>query len=223
MSSFLALARRSLPDLLAGTAITVELTAICIASGFLIGLLVALGRVYGRKPIYLIATAYVEFIRGTPLLVQLFIIYYGLPDVGIVLQPILAAGIAFGINTAAYQAEYFRGAIQSIGIGQMMAARALGLTKMQAIRRVILPQALRTVIPAWSNELIYMLKYTSLAFVVGVPEIVARANMIASRTFRYFELYVLAALIYLVLVGMATWGLGWLERRVAIPGLEMRR
>jgi polar amino acid transport system permease protein len=217
------LAQTSLPALLSGTAVALELTFICILSGFLIGVLVALGRVYGQKPIYLLSSAYVEFIRGTPLLVQLFIIYYGLPDIGIVLRPVLAAGLAFGINTAAYQAEYFRGAIQSIGAGQMQAARSLGMGKWQAILHVILPQALRIAIPAWSNELIYMLKYTSLAFVVGVPEIVARANMIASRNFRYFELYILAAVIYLVLVSLITWALGRLERRVAIPGLERRR
>lgn len=223
MAEFMELARTSLPALLSGTAVALQLTVICILSGFLIGVLVALGRVYGQKPVYLLTSAYVEFIRGTPLLVQLFIIYYGLPDIGIVLRPVLAAGLAFGINTAAYQAEYFRGAIQSIRAGQMQAARSLGMGKWQAILYVILPQALRIAIPAWSNELIYMLKYTSLAFVVGVPEIVARANMIASRNFRYFELYILAAIIYLVLVSLITWGLGRLERRVAIPGLEMRR
>ncbi len=222
MAEFFSLAQRSLPALLAGTGMALQLTFVCIAIGFIIGVLIALGRVYGTKPIYVLASAYVEFIRGTPLLVQLFAIYYGLPDLGIVLQPVLAAGIAFGINTAAYQAEYFRGAIQSIRAGQMLAARSIGMTKWQAIRLVILPQALRIAIPAWSNELIYMLKYTSLAFVVGVPEIIARANIIASRNFRYFEMYVLASFIYLALVGTFTWLLSILEKQVTIPGLEMK-
>jgi len=223
LPDFLKLAWNILPALLEGTVVTLELTAICILSGFILGLLVALGRVYGNKPIYALTTGYVELIRGTPLLVQLFIIYYGLPDVGILLQPILAAGIALGINTSAYQAEYFRGAIQSISAEQMIAARSLGMGRLKAIRHIILPQALRIVIPQWSNELIYMLKYTSLVFMVGVPDLMARAKIIGSRNFRYFEVFLIVGLIYLIIVTIFAKLLDILEKRVKIPGLEMKR
>ncbi|HDI11246.1 MAG TPA: amino acid ABC transporter permease, partial [Candidatus Acetothermia bacterium] len=161
-----------------------------------------------------------EFVRGTPLLVQLFFLYYGLPDVGVVLPPLLAAGIAMGLNTAAYQAEYFRGAIRSIPRGQVEAAYALGMSRFQAFRHIVLPQAMRIVIPAWSNELIYMLKYSSLAFVVGVPELMGRANLIAARNFRYFELYLIVAGIYIVLVWTLAGIISLLERRFKVPGLE---
>jgi len=184
--------------------------------------MVALGRVYGNRPVYALTTGYVELIRGTPLLVQLFLIYYGLPDIGIALHPLLAAGIALGINTSAYQAEYFRGAIQSIHAGQMMAARALGMSRLRAVQYVILPQALRLAIPPWSNELIYMLKYTSLAFIVGVPELMGRANIIAARNFRYFEVYIIVAFIYLILVTIFAELLTILEKKIKIPGLEMK-
>ncbi len=208
------------PQLLQGTGVTLELTAICITSGFIIGLALALGRVYGNIIIYAISTTYVELIRGTPLLVQLFIIYYGLPDVGILLQPLLAAGIALGLNTSAYQAEYFRGAIQSVSAGQMTAARSIGMSKVGAIKSIILPQALRIAIPSWSNELIYMLKYTSLAFTVGAPELMAKAKIIAARNFRYLEVFIIVALIYIVIVTLFTKVLDIIEERVKIPGLE---
>lgn len=208
------------PRLLDGTAVTLELTAICITSGFIIGLAVSLGRVYGNKLVYGITTTFVEMVRGTPLLVQLFIIYYGLPDVGILLNPLLAAGIALGINTSAYQAEYFRGAIQSVNTGQMTAARSIGMSRFGAIKSIILPQALRLAIPSWSNELIYMLKYTSLAFTVGAPELMAKAKIIAARNFRYLEVFIIVAFIYIIIVTGFTKVLDYVEERVKIPGLE---
>jgi len=216
---FLELAGRILPDLLRGATVTIEITLVCICAGFLLGWGLALGRIYGGRLLYLACTAYVELVRGTPLLVQLFLIYFGLPDVGIVLPPVLATGIAFGLNTAAYQAEYFRGAIQSIPAGQVAAARALGLTHLKTVRHIVFPQAMRMVIPAWSNELIYMLKYSSLAFALGVPEIMGRANLIASRNFRYLEVYLVAAAVYLGLVLLFSSVLGLLERRLRVPGL----
>jgi polar amino acid transport system permease protein len=211
------------PRLLDGTVVTLELTAICISSGFIIGLALSLGRVYGNKLVYGLTTTFVELVRGTPLLVQLFIIYYGLPDVGILLNPLLAAGIALGINTSAYQAEYFRGAIQSVSAGQMTAARSIGMTRFGAIKSIILPQALRLAIPSWSNELIYMLKYTSLAFTVGAPELMAKAKIIAARNFRYLEVFIIVAFIYIIIVTGFTKVLDIVEQRVKIPGLESNK
>jgi len=139
--SFLVLAREILPKLLQGTIVTIELTLIAILIGFLIGIPVAMGRVYGNKFIYVLCTFFVEIIRGTPLLTQLFILYFGLPSVGIMLSPFTAAYIGMGINSGAYQAEYFRGAIQSVKREQLIAAYSIGMNQIQAIRHIILPQS----------------------------------------------------------------------------------
>jgi polar amino acid transport system permease protein len=220
--SFLRLACDIAPRLLAGLGTTVQLTIFAIGLGLVGGVLLALGRVYGNKPIYWVSTAYVQFIRGTPVLVQLFLIYYGLPVFEIRLDSLTAAIIGLGLNSAAYQAEYFRGAIQSISRGQMLAARAIGMTNLQAIRYIVLPQALRIVIPPWSNELIYTLKYSSVAFIIGAPELMATGQIIASRNFRYFEVFLIVACIYLVCVLVISKLLDIAEHKLKIPGLEMR-
>jgi len=225
--SFLRLACDIAPQLLQGLGTTFQLTIFAIGLGLGGGLLLALGRVYGNKPIYWLSTAYVQFIRGTPVLVQIFLIYYGLPVFEIRLDPLTAAIIGLGLNSAAYQAEYFRGAIQSISRGQMLAARALGMTQFQAIWYVILPQALRLVIPPWSNELIYTLKYSSVAYLVAAPELMYTGKIIASSlrgpgAFRHFEVFLIVAFIYLVVVLVLSKTLDLVERRLKIPGLEMR-
>jgi len=167
--NFFELAWSILPALLRGTVVTLEITGISISIGFILGILLALGRIYGNKSIYIVATTYVEVIRGTPLLTQLFLLYFGLPSIGIMLSPFLAAIIGMGLNSGAYQAEYFRGAIQAVKSGQMMAARSVGMNKFKAVRYIILPQMLRIVIPSWSNELIYLVKYSSLAYMIQAP------------------------------------------------------
>lgn len=220
--SFLRLACDIAPRLLAGLATTFQLTVLAIALGLAGGILFALGRVYGNKPIYWLSTAYVQFVRGTPVLVQLFLIYYGLPVFEIRLDSLTAAIVGLGLNSAAYQAEYFRGAIQAISRGQMLAARAIGMTNLQAIRYIILPQALRLVIPPWSNELIYTLKYSSVAFIIGAPELMATGQIIASRNFRYFEVFLIIAFIYLICVLVISKLLDIAEQKLKIPGLEMR-
>jgi polar amino acid transport system permease protein len=217
--SFLVLAREILPKLLQGTIVTIELTLIAILIGFLIGIPVAMGRVYGNKFIYVLCTFFVEIIRGTPLLTQLFILYFGLPSVGIMLSPFTAAYIGMGINSGAYQAEYFRGAIQSVKREQLIAAYSLGMNQIQAIRHIILPQMLRLVIPSWSNELIYLVKYSSMAYMIQAPEIMSQGRAIASRTYRTFEVFIVIALIYLVLVSILSKFLDRIERKVRIPGL----
>lgn len=216
---FIEFAMESMPALLQGTWITLELWIISIILGTALGLLLALCRVYGSRTIYFLSTAYIELFRGTPQLVQMFIIYLGLPDIGIVLKPIVAASISIGLNTAAYQAEYFRGAILSVDIGQMLAARALGMKKAEAILKIILPQAIRMVIPQWSNEVILELKMTSVGFAIGVSELMAQANAIGFTTFRYFEVFALAAIIYLIIVTFFSSLLDLLEYKIKIPGL----
>lgn len=217
--SFLELTWNIIPKLLEGTVVTIELTVIAITMGVLMGIPVALGRVYGNKPIYAFCTFFVEIIRGTPLLTQLFILYFGLPSIGIMLSPFLAALIGMGINSAAYQAEYFRGAIQSVKKEQLIAAYSLGMKQNQTIRYIVLPQMFRLVIPSWSNELIYLLKYSSMAYMIQAPEIMSQGRLIASRNFRTFEVFIVVALIYLILVLILSKVLDLMERRLSIPGL----
>ncbi len=212
-----------LPQLSRGLTVTVELTAACISLGAVLGILLALARLYGRHVLYWGASAYVQFFRGTPLLVQLFLIYYGLPTLGISLSPFGAGLLAMGLNTAAYQAEYFRGAIQAVKRGQTLAALSLGMSRWQTIRYVILPQALRLVLPAWSNELIYMLKYSSIVYLVSLRDLMGVGRTIASRNFRFFEVFSVVALIYLAIVLLITFALRLVEARIRVPGLGTTR
>jgi len=218
--SFLMLALDIMPKLLEGAIVTIELTIIAIIIGILIGIPTAMGRVYGNRLIYAVCTFFVEIIRGTPLLTQLFILYFGLPSVGIMLSPFTAAMIGLGINSAAYQAEYFRGAIQSVKSEQLIAAYSIGMNQLQAIRHIVLPQMFRLVIPSWSNELIYLLKYSSMAYMIQAPEIMSQGRSIASRNFRTFEVFIIVALIYLVLVSVLSKILDMAENKFRIPGLQ---
>jgi polar amino acid transport system permease protein len=209
----------SLPDLLSGLGYTLLLTFISISAGFLLGIFLALGRVYGNKVINGFCVGYIELIRGTPLLVQLFIIYFGLPTIGINFSPIQAALLGLSLNSGAYQAEYLRGSIQSVESGQMSAARSLGMNKLQAIRHVVLPQALRISIPAWSNEFIYLLQYSSIAYIISVAELTAEGKFIAAYTFRYLEVFAMIAVIYLVLTIVSTEIIDRIAKRLRIPGI----
>lgn len=211
-----------LPRLGQGLLLTAQLTSSCMALGAFLGIVLSLLRVYARGPLwplYGLASVYVHLFRGTPLLVQLMIIHFGLPSLGITFTPFQSGLVAMGLNTAAYQAEYFRGAIQSVKAGQMMAARSLGLTRLQAIGHVILPQALRLVIPPWSNELIYMLKYSSIVYMVGAADLMGVGRTIAAKNFRFLELFLVVALMYLGVVLLLTLALRWIEKRLRIPGL----
>ncbi len=208
-----------LPQLAHGLILTIEITVTCIAIGMALGILLALGRVYGGKWISIPCSIYIQIFRGTPLLVQLLMVYYGLPNWGIMLSAFTSGVLALGLNTAAYQAEYLRGAIQAVKSGQLFAARSMGMNMVQAARYVVLPQAFRIVIPSWSNELILMLKYSSIVFSVTLLDLMGVAKRIASHNFLYFEVYIVVALFYLVLVFIVTQLLRMLERKVHIPGL----
>ena len=204
-----------------GTILTLKLVGVGLVAGFGLGLVAALLRVYGGKLLRWVAIGYIELFRGTPLLVQLFLVYFGLPDMGITLDRMTAAYITLALNSGAYQAEYLRGAIQSIGSGQMMAARAMGMSRMQAIQHIILPQALRIVIPAWSNEPISLIKASAVAYLIAVPDLMNQAKIIVGRLYDPIGVYSAVAVVYLAIVFLLTWLLGRLERRVAIPGMEM--
>jgi|PlaIllAssembly_1097288.scaffolds.fasta_scaffold253303_2 polar amino acid transport system permease protein len=230
MDTLVTYLQRVMPDLLQGIVTTLYLTVVALTLGVIIGLPAALARVYGPRWLHNLAISYIELFRGTPLLVQLFIVYYGLPAIGslfglphfgITLDRLPAAFVTLGLNSGAYQAEYFRGAIQAVGSGQMTAARALGMTKMQAIIHIILPQALRLAIPAWSNEAVSMIKYTAIVFLIAVPDIMGKAKILAGRYFNPIEIYITVALIYLVLVTIATWLVRMLERRLETPEQQL--
>ncbi|GAI61550.1 unnamed protein product [marine sediment metagenome] len=208
-----------LPPLFEGTLVTIKLIILSIPLGLILGVLIAVGRVYGNKIISTLCTVYVIFFRGTPLLVQLFILYFGLPSIGIFFSPFASAVIGFVLCSGAYHSEYIRGAIQSIKTGQMMAAEALGMTRFKAILYIILPQALRRAIPGCSNEIIYLVKYSSLAFMVTCVELTGAGKIIASRYFAYTEVFLVIGIIYLLMVSVVTKVLNMLEKKLEIPGL----
>lgn len=222
------------PSLGEGLWVTLRLSFGALLIGLALGFPVALSRIYGPKWLRLLATAFTDVFRGTPLLVQLFFIYYGLADPALnnflaelglgknllVLRPMTAAYWALGLNSAAYQAEYFRGAIQAISSGQMVAARALGMTRLQAILHIIMPQALRLVIAPWSNEAAYMVKYTSVVSLIAVADLFGKTRQIMSRHYNQMTMLPFVGLIYLLLVLCITFAMHRLEKMAAIPGLE---
>ena len=208
-----------MPSLGEGLIVTLELTLGAITVGAACGLLLAIGRVYGSGTISLACNVYIQIFRGTPLLVQVMLIYFGLPSIGIYLSPFLSGLLALSMNSSAFQAEYFRGAILSVAGGQTQAALAIGMTRWQAICRVVVPQAVRLVLPPWSNEVIYMLKGSSVVYLVSLADLLGVGRTIASKTFRYFEVLAIVALIYLALVLMITFIMRGVERKIRIPGL----
>jgi len=221
MIAFFEFFVRFLPDMLKGAGITILLTAEGLAAGFVLGLLASLARVYGNKFIRGLAVSYIELFRGTPLLMQLFIIYYGLPGLGITFSREWCAFLALGLNSGAYQAEYLRGSLLAIGDGQMMAGRSIGMSRAKTIWYVILPQALRLAIPAWSNEPVSLLKSTAVVFLIAVPELMAKAKSIAAQTYDPIGTYLAVALVYLAMVYLLDAFLRWVERASRIPGFEM--
>lgn len=210
----LQLVLASLPFLLKGAWWTVVLSLGGMFFGLLLGFGLALLRLYGYWPLQWLARIYVSFFRGTPLLVQLFMIYYGLPQLGIQLDPLPAALIGFSLNMAAYTAEILRAAIASIDRGQWEAAASIGMSHAQTLYRAILPQAARTALPPLGNSFISLVKDTALAATIQVPELFRQAQLITARTFEIFTMYLAAALIYWLLASVLAYFQGRLEDRV---------
>ncbi|AGI25482.1 amino acid ABC transporter permease [Pseudomonas sp. ATCC 13867] len=210
----LQLALDSAPFLLKGAVFTVVLSVGGMFFGLLLGFVLALMRLYGFTALSWLARIYVSFFRGTPLLVQLFMIYYGLPQAGIELDPLPAALIGFSLNMAAYVCEILRAAIGSIDKGQWEAAASIGMTRAETLRRVILPQAARTALPPLGNSFISLVKDTALAATIQVPELFRQAQLITARTFEVFTMYLAAALIYWILASILSHLQNRLEDRV---------
>jgi len=214
MPAWLHLMAQSLwPLLYAGLLFTVPLTLASFAIGIALAFIVALVRLFGPKWAVAVVRFYVWLFRGSPLLVQLFVIFYGLPNVGIVLDPLTAAIIGFSLNVGAYNSEVIRGVIESIPKGQWEAAYSMGMTREQALRRAILPQAARVALPPLSNSFIALVKDTSLAAVLTVPEVFQAAQRIASVTYEPLILYTEAALVYLVFSSVLSSAQVRLERK----------
>ncbi|MCX7780887.1 MAG: amino acid ABC transporter permease [Negativicutes bacterium] len=208
---------RSFPLLLLGAGVTIQITALSVGFGLLIGMFVSLARLSKIKPLKLLATMYVDFIRGTPLLVQIFLIYFALPIVtGTRIDPFVAAITACSINSGAYVAEIFRAGIQSIDKGQMEAGRSLGMSWTQTMRFIILPQAFKRIIPPLGNEFIAMLKDSSLVSVIGFEELTRRGQLIIARTYGSFEIWLTVAFIYLIMTFTISRLVDFLERRYKI-------
>nr|WP_153369591.1 amino acid ABC transporter permease [Rhizobium sp. ICMP 5592] len=208
----------------AGLVFTIPLTLITFVLGLLLGLVTAVTRLFGPKPLVAVARFYVWVIRGTPLLVQLFVIFYGLPSMGILLDAFPAAVIGFTLNVGAYSSEIIRAVISSVPKGQWEAAYSIGMNWRQAMSRTILPQAARVAVPPLSNTFISLVKDTSLAAAITVPELFQAAQRIVATTYEPLILYIEAAIIYLVLSTFLSTLQGYLERRFARSGgtLEAR-
>jgi cystine transport system permease protein len=201
---------RSIPFLLKGAGYTIELSIGGMVFGLTFGFAIALLRLSKRKVLRGIGRTYVSFIRGTPLLVQLFVIYYGLAQFGIRLDPIPSALIGLSLNVAGYTGEILRAAIASIDKGQWEAARSLGLSWTQTMRMVIIPQAARVALPPLGNSFISLVKDTSLAATIQVPELFRQAQLITARTFQIFTMYFTAAVLYWII----STALSWLQERL---------
>lgn len=184
------------PTLLKGAAVTVSISVLSMSLAIILGLVLAVMKIYARPPFSTIAVSYIELYRGTPLLLQLFILYYGLPNIGISLSPMFAAFLGLGMNYAAYEAEIYRAGISAVPNGQTEAALSLGMTRSLAVRRIVLPQAFRVALPGITNDFIALFKDSSLVSVIAIVELTKTYSILAASTLRFFELGLIVAVLY---------------------------
>jgi polar amino acid transport system permease protein len=198
-----------------GAKFTIILAFFTVLFGVILGLLLAMMRISKNKVLNIIATAYVEFIRGTPLMVQIFIIYYALPDlIGVNLPEMLSAIMALAINSGAYVSEIIRAGIQAVDKGQMEAARSLGMPYGMAMRYIIIPQAIKNILPALGNEFVVVIKESSVVSVIGIKELMYNADTVRGNTFKPFEPLMVAALMYFIMTFTLSKLMGRFERRL---------
>lgn len=199
---------------------TLAITTASFVLGFVISLTLTLIRFFAPRPFKIIAEAYIDFFRGTPLLVQILLIYFGLPSIGIKLNALTSATLAIGLNSGAYQAEIIRTAIKGIPEEQILIAESFGLTTPSILRYVVFPQALRNALPGLTNEAVTLLKESSLASIIGVLELTRTSEYMTAATFRALEAYLLVALIYLTIAYAISKSIRFMERFIAIPGFR---
>ncbi len=208
------LIQESIPTLLQGLLVTIEISTISCLIGFSLGTLLAIIQTSNIPLFNFFITAYLIIIRGTPMLIQILFAFYLLPQLGITLPPIWAAIIAIGLNSAAYISQVIKSGITSVSKGQIEAAQVLGFSKMQTTRYIILPQAMRVVLPALGNEFITLIKDSSLASIIGVAELTRQGKFIFSRTFDPITIYFVVAFLYLVLTSLVSFLVMKLEQRM---------
>jgi polar amino acid transport system permease protein len=208
------------PQLLRGAVVTIEVTSASLLLGCVMGLLIGIGRLNPQhRFIYGFCTAYVAFIRGTPLLVQLFILFFGLPQFGLLLPAFVCGVIGLGIYSGAYVSEVVRGAIQSIDKGQMEAARSMGMSSGQAMRAIILPQAVVRMIPPMGNEFIALIKNSALVSLLTIHDVMHEGQKIISVSYRSLEVYLAIAVVYFILTGITALVLRHIELRLRAGGM----
>ena len=207
----------NLPLLLQGALVTIKITAFSVAAGFIIGMLASIANLSSFKPLRWLVRIYVDVVRGTPMLVQIFLIYFALPQIiGQRIDPFIAAVTACSLNSGAYMSEIFRAGIQSINKGQMEAGLSLGLSWAQTMRYIVMPQALKAIIPPLGNEFIAMLKDSSLVSVIGFEELMRRGQLIIAKTYASAEIWTAVAIIYLVMTQVISHFIAYLERKYDI-------
>ncbi|GAB1409466.1 amino acid ABC transporter permease [Desulfovibrionales bacterium] len=215
---FVFVLERLIPALNEGVLMSLRLIIPSGLLGLLLGVLVGTLRAFGGPVFKPVFNGYAALFRGTPLVIQLFILYFGLPNVGIYFKPYTAAVLGFTLCSAAYHSEYIRGGLLSIKRGQLLAAQALGFSTFSTLATIIIPQAFRRALPGCGNEIIYLIKYSSLAYVITCFELTGKAKVVASETFRFSEVFMVVGLYYLFLVSIATFALHKLEKKLHIPG-----
>lgn len=196
------------------TITTLEISLLALLAGLMLGIVICIAKVGTIKIFKLLATVYVEIIRNTPILVQILIIYFALPEIGIKFSPFMSAIIALSLNSAAYVSEIFRAGINSIDKGQMEAGRSLGLSYYQTMKLIILPQAFKNSLPALGNEFISLVKESSIVYFVGVTDIMFAANSIKNATYETFGPYLVAALIYFVITSVLSYAVKGVEKKL---------
>jgi polar amino acid transport system permease protein len=207
----------SLDFLVSGLGLTVALSLLSMAGSLMLGLLISFARLAPWRPLRALASAYTDFLRGTPLLVQLLWIYYSLPILtGVVFSPFVSAAIALTLNLSAFVSEVYRAGIQSIGHGQHEAALALGMSQWQAMRRVILPQSIRRVLPPLGSIWVSLFKDTAIVSVIAVPELMYRGKVLSIETYRPVEIYTVVAIIYFFVTYPQARAVDWLFERARV-------
>lgn len=209
-----------LAQLAQGSVYTLWVTLVCSSTGMAVGLVVAGLRRIGSPVLISVLDGYAYVFRGIPVLVMLFVVYFGLPSLGLKVSPLWAMALSLGLISSAYLAEVFRGALDSVEVSEILAAEAMGMSRWQILLHIELPQMFRFAVPGMVNEFTSILKYSPFAYTVGIPEITKQAMTLTATTLRGIEIYLAVGILYFAIYRILLIGVQWLERRFQIPGME---